>query len=96
MEQKRFKDCVERIAGFSDEVGASLEGLEMLHDQGENITGKLMDLKSEDRDNLNTWLALLRITITHAQDFNRFVGEQVQEIQTDGFKNLALIQGGAV
>jgi len=104
MEQEKLEKCVDRIIDFSDEIHAAIEGLELLHGQGErlvadfgNITiGKALSREEihEHIKNMFTWFDLMRITLNHAKDNNRFIQETTMEIQTNGFKDLSVIQGG--
>ena len=105
MEQGKLDECVDRIVDCSNEVSGALEGLRMLHGQGETIVMRMDNSEGQTitRDELHehmtklyTLLDLVKITLNHAQDHNRFLQEATYEIQREGHKDLSVIQGGAV
>ncbi|GEM_PF-6123190 len=105
MEQAKLMGCVDRLVENSNEALKALNGLEMLHRQGEELVLKMdqvegktvtLDQIHDHMSKLYTWFDLVRITLNHARDNTNFVQETICEIQTDGFKDLSVIQGGAL
>ncbi len=91
MERAELTGCVTRILDHSSEVSEALDGIEMLHEQAASL---VIEDADEDKGKLFTLLTLLRITMNHVRDQNRFIREEATEIHMDGFKDLSVIQGG--
>jgi len=89
---------LDTIVEHKNEVTAALDGLLMLHIQGEDFVPKIEEaltdntLSSEQIGDLTrdlyTWFDLVRITLKHAADHSGSIGEAIYEGQKEYFLHL--------